>query len=464
MEEVRSRTLDQEPDAIAIIPKYCDFMVVGTYSKIPEPEGEEDGNPVVIGGGRKGMIKILPCSFAFDVLSALPPTAMSPVFFDSGVYDVSFHPQYDTLLGVATSDAEVLLFDVKRYTTTCGTSHSFEMNGLGKILIEEPHPDDGRRAIITRIQFLNLAKRTTKSPDAKEHTVFLVATTQFGNTKLVQVMVQPDATYNDHTRILESQTLNIHKQAWDTEAWTVLPIVTSPTAVDILSGGDDSKLLISRIDFPLSKYGELADLDFDLPAPVKKINDGRSHEAGVVEICAIGLYPPGLGIGLIAMPELSPNIAEYLVLSGSYDEKLRLFIFSPENSDRPATKMTLVSEVHLGAGVWRIICFDKYDIRRTRGRDYLLAIANHTGGACIVRLSCTPAGAGVWNFAWKIEKWFPEGKDGFVYAVAARPAVIPGQIWDRKSWIIVSASFYEKKVYERIWVDETKLIEGARWY
>lgn len=460
MEEFKSRTLDQEPDTIAIIPKHPEFMVVGTYTKLPEPEGE-DGNPVDINGGRSGSLDILPRSASSNTFSSVPETSMHREKFPFGIYDIQFHPRYENVLGVATSDAEILFFDVSLSTSSADTSNLVKVFGIGKILVEEPNPKDGSRAIITKICFLNLPRSNPKSPDYKEDTVFLVATTQFGNTKLVQVVLQPDAKSDDYTRTLESQTINVHKQDWNTEAWTAFPLFTNPTTLHVLSGGDDSHLFISSIELPMKKYAYIADLDFDLPTPVRKLTDERSHEAGVVEIKGLGLYPPGSEASLDYSNLKALNTTQFLVLTGSYDENLRLFLFSPANLERPATKFTFLCDLNLGGGVWRITTLDSYVTGAGEGYDYVLLVAAHSAGAFIVRLSCTRVAGTVvpmahWRFAFKVEKSFTEGHKSFVYAATAKRVIAPGEEWDNKTWEIISSSFYDKKVCNWTWVDEAK--------
>lgn len=455
--ELRSRDLDQEPDTIVVVPAFPAFVVIGTYSLVPKPEGEEGEGSDNSSGGRIGSLQLLPFSSRTPDLEPITDISFGREDFAFGIYDIHFHPRFESLLGVATSDGEILFFDVLLQDSYSGKPHHMGFSGLGRVVVEEPDSDDGSRAIITSFHFLDIPEQSPASSNSDHYTVFLAATTQLGNTELVQAVIPRDTKHGRDLRIVEGQTIDIHRQTMDLEAWTALPLFTSSSTLHILSGGDDSQLLVSSIEAPFEEYIKTRNLYLDLHEPTKRLTEKRTHEAGIVHICNLGPHPVHLAQAVQPNHDIEP--AQYLVLTGSYDENLRLFLFSPANPNRSMTMLNLLSELNLGGGVWRIILLDTYDAASHQSRDYILLIAAHTAGACIVRLSCTQAEGDTWKYEFKVEKWFTEGHESLVYAVAAKKAVPPGEAvstWDNKTWDIISTSFYDKKVCDWQWVDEKK--------
>ena len=139
---------------------------------------------------------------------------------------------------------------------------------------------------------------------------------------------------------------------------------------------------------------------------------------------------------------------ERFILTGSYDEHIRIFLLRP--SDGTPWRFDLLSEFKMPGSVWRIQLLDRYT--DSAGVHFVLLIAGHTAGAFIVRMkSWIVAGGnagrtGHWRFEWKIEKTFAEHAS-FVYAVAARKNPDVGQ------WDVVSTSFYDQKVCNWNWLD-----------
>lgn len=453
----RSRSLDQEPDTIVVVPAFPMFVVIGTYSLVPTPETEEGEDSNQSTSNRIGSLQILPFLSREPDLESVASISLGREDFTFGIYDTQFHPRHESLLGVATSNGEILFFDVLLQDSYSGSPYHMGFSGLGKVLVEEPDSDDEKRSIITSFHFLDVPGQNLASSDSDQYTVFLIATTQLGNTKLVQAAIPRDANHVRDLRTVESQIIDIHKQSMDLEAWTILPIFTSPSTLFVLSGGDDSQLLVSSIEIPFDKYVRASDLYLDLHEPIKRLTEKRIHEAGVVHICNLGPHPVHLSQAV--QTNDNAEFTQYLILTGSYDENLRLFLFSPASSNRPMTMLSLLSDLNLGGGVWRITLLDTYDAVARQARDYILLVAAHTAGACIVRLSCVQAEGDTWKHEIKVEKWFTEGHESLVYAVAAKKAVPlsdPVSIWDNKTWDIISTSFYDKKVCDWEWVDEKK--------
>lgn len=101
---------------------------------------------------------------------------------------------------------------------------------------------------------------------------------------------------------------DIHKH--ELEAWT---LAFAPKSTSVLSGGDDIVLQCSQIN--------------DLRDPPRLWQDRKIHEAGVTAILPI---------------------SETLVVTGSYDDHIRLLL-------TPAIgRRQILASLNLGGGVWRL--------------------------------------------------------------------------------------------------------------
>lgn len=107
----------------------------------------------------------------------------------------------------------------------------------------------------------------------------------------------------------------------------------------IFSGGDDSALKYTTYD--PSPSSPSSDTPTNTPYPPLTI---RSHNAGVTSILPLP-FPP----------QLHPSSApQHLVLTGSYDDHLRLHAIHPPHTTHGARRATLLAERDLGGGVWRL--------------------------------------------------------------------------------------------------------------
>lgn len=461
------RFLDQEPDTVAIIPLQPQYVVLGTYSLV---EGESKADNTSHTAERRGSLQILPFSDSSDQITH-GSVYVARKDFPFGIYDLHFHPIYCDILGVATSNAELLFFRVNSQTEHIGAGMP-EIIEIGRLLVEEPHEDDGRRAIITQFVFIDFdhaslddnGNRYQKKYSAPE--LLLLATTQFGNTKLIKVLI-PNTSLPPTSNAfldLDCQIVTIHKQSFDLEAWTVLPILhNSGSSQDLLvvSGGDDSQLMVSSLAMPASSASawrsKLGELDLDTLTPIKLVTDTRTHEAGIVSLELLDDFP--YGDSLISAPA---DARGYLILTGSYDEHIRLFRLSPPTSAISRWSCRLLDEYRLPGSVWRIQLLDSYchsTPTSAVSKDYVLLIAGHTAGAFVVRLSSMRAATTdveQLKFAWTIERSFTE-HESLVYVALGKKrdkasTSDPGSM----AWDMISASFYDKRMCQWEWIDEKR--------
>lgn len=140
------------------------------------------------------------------------------------------------------------------------------------------------------------------------------------------------------------------------------PLATTNT---IFSGGDDSILQYTTYD-PASSDG--------LPTPYSPITV-RDHTAGVTAILPLPL-------------SLSNSSQQHIVLTGSYDDTLRVFAIAPLHTTYGAKRARLLAECNLGGGVWRLSVIGEPTISTT-------TTTNGTEWAVTVLASCMHAGTRV---------------------------------------------------------------------
>lgn len=387
-----SRTIDYEPDTAALIPQFPDYVIVGTYSLSSEDAQVDTSDSTDQQQSsvqrRHGMLQVLPFDYSPTNLDgdSLARSLVAYKFPDCGIYSVHFHPQYSHILGAAASDARIYFFHVSASASSESNHPVFSLTLIGSVLVENPEDNDGQIAIITQFHFLT-------SPSNPETRITLVATSQFGNTKhvLVDLPNISEHTWTSDGAIATSlacQTQQVHQQAYGMEAWSVLALSTTsttPTTLTqhtILSGGDDSQLILSASTTPAQQPPTFHSL----------LIDRHAHTAGIVSITSLGPVPFQL-----KPATTKTSLPPHLIATGSYDEHLRIFLFDPSPfPSAPRPTLTLLSTLKLPSGVWRITLLDHYTRSNTHPRrktDYLLLIAGHTAGAFIVRLTITSSEA-----------------------------------------------------------------------
>lgn len=445
-EVVTQRVLDQEPDTIALVPEYPNFLVVGTYSLI----STDDDSGI---STRRGSLQLLPFSSSCEQSSV----TLDRKDFDFGIYDVGFHPRIRDILGVATSDGRVLIYRVQPTKSLDGQLERLSLHEIGTVLADEDKESGEMNMIITQLHFIDSTVQSL-CMDLDYLIIFIVVTTQSGNTNLIETCINTASNGGSKLDHSYTQLRNIHRQSYELEAWTVLPLLAgatsemkktgySPRDVVVISGGDDSQLLISRLTFGSTPS---TSSPTSVPARIKLaeagctrlLTDKRTHGAGIVSTCLLDTTL----LELNHFPESS-----YIFLTGSYDERIRLFHLKLPQTDGGRCELNVLSDFAMSGGVWRIMLLDSYT--NADEIDYVFLIAGHTAGALILRLTCTPPGDSFtealenWHYRWRVETHFTEHQS-LVYAVAAR-----GKRQQRSMWQLISTSFYDKLVCEWEWED-----------
>lgn len=211
--------------------------------------------------------------------------------------------------------------------------------------------------------------------------------------------------------MLQTEELHTH----DLEAWicTFLPSSSPSTAspedeITLLSGGDDMSLRCAHLTTQNSS-----------PSPVWQ--DRKLHQAGITY--------------LLPLPNPAPN---NLVISGSYDDHIRLLSLPPVGRRR------VLAELNLGGGVWRL----KVLHTSSDGAVVLLASCMHAGSRIVklVREAKADVQASE-NEGWRFEVLgkFEEHQSMNYGSDAVRST--------NGRWRVVSTSFYDKVMCLWTWTE-----------
>lgn len=149
------------------------------------------------------------------------------------------------------------------------------------------------------------------------------------------------------------------------EAWSIAlsPPSAIPnqeeSAVSVYCGGDDSAMRYTSCSW--KPDGEL-DTPYGNPMTIQ-----GQHDAGVTAILPLPLFTAGNG---------------RLVVTGSYDEYLRVFSIHDLHTSFGARRVELLADARLGGGVWRLDVIDMHSSEKmTRVR--ILASCMHAGSRVV---------------------------------------------------------------------------------
>ncbi|OIW26799.1 hypothetical protein CONLIGDRAFT_656110 [Coniochaeta ligniaria NRRL 30616] len=386
----RSLTLELPPSCLEFSPLLPSYFLVGTYNL--QTSGEEAGEhePSVGPQRRNGSIVVYEVAGQdiVHVHTESRPAAILDLRFQtcSGKEDI---------VGVVSSTATLELF---RFSSSLSGPPSLTLLGTLRL------PGIGEDVL-----FLQFAWHPT-IPD----TVAIV--TSQGGVHILQV----GSDYR--TSLATEDPIILHSL----EAWcvTLSPTVSitgqsEPPAFTIYTGGDDSLLQYATCIVKEQLPQDDASLSIELPhSPVSV----RGHDAGVTAILPL---PCGNDI----------------VVTGSYDDHIRVYSIQPLHETLGLRKASLLAETNLGGGVWRLrlIKCDRGGQGRGAGtwKALILASCMHAG-ARIVQIRGSDDNIG--NVELEILGRFEEHKS-MNYASDFQPGTNvdgPGEL------VCVSTSFYDK--------------------
>lgn len=274
-----------------------------------------------------------------------------------------------------------------------------------------------------------VALKTIRIPGVDEDVLFLsftwhpsihdvvAVTTSQGNIHIMRLGQNNEAFLSSSVPII-SHTL---------EAWCVAiyPSVstTSPSQVadgselfTLFTGGDDSALNYATCKVTGGSGAECDPFQIDTPFEPKTVS---GHEAGVTAI--------------LPLPLRGEEQGSDLVVTGSYDDHIRVYAITPLHKTWGLKKARLLAAANLGGGVWRLRLVALDD--RGPGvawRAWILASCMHAG-ARIVELR----GTGDENCEMEVLGRFEEHKS-MNYGSDVQPSDTHGNL------VCVSTSFYDK--------------------
>jgi diphthine methyl ester acylhydrolase len=488
-----SRTLLDPIAAVEISPAYPDYMVVGTYALL---KAGEQG--VSVGQVRTGSISVVPVAVGFKPVY---PGAVAPFLdekcLNAAVLDIHFHPSDNTFLGVAMSNAKVTFFRLVKHANVLARRLEMRLVLLGSVEVAEPN-EHGETPLITSFCWLPGSFYTRKAGAYDHHTVSFAATVSNGDVKIVRAEVagvgidlDPRVTTaKSEIKSVLAESVDVGKhseEAWTVTTTTISSITSSLADVDkllILSGGDDSALIATTaypspmpaIDLPSVRQPassgpylqeQSAILPPDMPPnhpplfrcePFHLWTDRKTHTAGVVAI--LPLSQP-------------PNSSTIPILTGCYDEHIRLFLLETAS---PTLKRNLILEKNLGGGVWRLKLMHESSTTpitpttpttspslKTQNTALILASCMHAG-VRILRLTHTSpqdSSSDVDAQGWSIDilAKFTRGHESMNYGSDFR-AEVDEHGKRTGEYTIVSTSFYDKAVCVWKFVDEEKAARG----
>lgn len=483
-----SRTLLDPIAAVEISPAYPDYMVVGTYALL---KAGEQG--VSVGQVRTGSISVVPVAVGFKPVY---PGAVAPFLdekcLNAAVLDIHFHPSDNNFLGVAMSNAKVTFFRLVKHADVLARRLEMRLVLLGSVEVAEPN-EHGETPLITSFCWLPGSFYTRKTRAYDCHTVSFAATVSNGDVKIVRAEVAgvgvdldprvTTAKSEIKSVLAESADVGKHsEEAWTVTTTTISSITSSLADVDkllILSGGDDSALIattaypspmpaidLTSVRQPASSGSYLQEQSAILPPdmppnhppllrcePFHLWTDRKTHTAGVVAILPLSQLP---------------NSSTIPILTGSYDEHIRLFLLETAS---PTLKRNLILEKNLGGGVWRLKLMHESSTPITpttpttspslkpQYTALILASCMHAG-VRILRLTHTSpqdSSSDVDAQGWSIDilAKFTRGHESMNYGSDFR-AEVDEHGKRTGEYTIVSTSFYDKAVCVWKFVDEEK--------
>ncbi|KIW74740.1 hypothetical protein Z517_11510 [Fonsecaea pedrosoi CBS 271.37] len=496
--EYTSRTADQEVDTVAICPSHPEYMIIGTYSLLKKDEPCD-----YTGQTRRGSLQVMTVMSTFKPKYAgMRRPLLDRVDFPCAVLDIRFHPNDDTLLGVATSNAAVHFFRFVVYGDVLGRRIVGKLLSMGSVRVAE-NDEHGLVPLITQFTWF---------PETRTHGVVgisdvidvgFVAATSFGQTRVVTLSLPAVKDLFDERLDRPLQLLiprsNEVVHTHELEAWTVAAVDLGGTARHdsrskpsrvILSGGDDSALIASSVSLPanaISAYPSTSDspslssCDTLCPDATPLWKDRRTHTAGVVAI--LPLSPTTVHNGKNGDDDDRKDIVP--LLTGSYDEFIRVF-----ELDIKTQRASFKTDLRLDGGVWRLKVLDEYSTT-PRDRDQNTARQHHTlilaslmhAGAAILRVTHTAGSSdsSPSDSTWTITPVTVcrAGHESMVYCCDARldngsterdnpraqlhegkepvrEGVSPAKE-EAPAYTIVSTSFYDMKICTWKFVDDFKV-------
>ncbi|ORY67086.1 uncharacterized protein BCR38DRAFT_426046 [Pseudomassariella vexata] len=336
---IQQLALDLPPSCIEFCQAHKDYFVVGTYNLQKDENADNIKDNQDNDGDQQEKTQQPQSRNGSLIVFRLEPNNMVPVQtvrHPSAILDLHFHPEKQDVLAVVASTGDLSFF---KLDPSCSDGH------LTHIATHRPLGEDESVLLLSCCWHPRLAN-------------LIAITTSTFEVHVLQV--------DDSWNVKFSQgPLLVHSL----EAWTV---AFSPFLEDsltnkgsskganrkdftIYSGGDDSKLLQTTCVYNLNPNEDEASIE--APYPTISI---RGHGAGVTAILPLDL-------------KLDDDAA--VVVTGSYDDYIRVFAVYEQHEGALSQRSKLLKELDLGGGVWRLKLVRLGD----KGSATILASCMHAG-------------------------------------------------------------------------------------
>ncbi|EEH18905.2 hypothetical protein PABG_01224 [Paracoccidioides brasiliensis Pb03] len=432
--------LDQPPSCLEFCPAAPDYLVIGTYL-LSETPSKGLANPQQTKTGSIQLFKLDPESPQL--------TEIHKVSLPHAVFDLHFSPRDPTLIAIATSVASVSLYSLKSLQNNDSTASNPDI--IIHLTTIPVHED-----LATSVLYLcwlppaHLTTGHNYSHDQLATDGFAVS---FSDGRVSIFHTQPPS------HIFSKETMTeIDLPGEPIEVWyTTFHRGRSSSGKRFLmlfSGDDFGSLRVHEfagdggVNGDGNDEGQKLLVDGQFLIQTREISDRGKHH----------------GAGITAILPLFSDAGKTVLLTGCYDEYLRVYKF--------AGRGEVLAEKWLGGGVWRLNVITEVeegpltteeDSNVRRARSYLILASCMHAGARIVRITCSTGGEeGLLAVKWDIEVLaeFTE-HESMNYASdvwrgngGAGSGAMPGsggqdqlQRTDRDSKLLcVSSSFYDKRV------------------
>ncbi|KFY44128.1 hypothetical protein V494_01614 [Pseudogymnoascus sp. VKM F-4513 (FW-928)] len=306
-------TLDLPPSCIEFSQASPEYFVVGTYN-LEKDDAEEPQNDQENDEDDKSKVEVKTQERNGSlILYRLENDELSLIYtvtHPAAILDLHFSPFFPQIIAVASSTGSISLYKLE----------------------QTPRP---HLALLQTFQLFPESTLVLSLAWHPSHSQLLGCTL---NTSTVALLsLSPDFT---QCSVLRDE-LSPHD---DLEAWT---LAFSPARLDgktmpqaLYSGGDDSKLRCLAFSSLASLSHPLEEITAASPGGSRGM---RGHEAGVTAILPI---------------PLGTEAGQDILLTGSYDDTVRVFAVYDYRSGQKSNPKVLV-EKKLGGGVWRLKFMDK---------------------------------------------------------------------------------------------------------
>ncbi|KLU84556.1 hypothetical protein MAPG_03597 [Magnaporthiopsis poae ATCC 64411] len=410
---VRSIRLDMEPACIGFCPEAPEYFVIGTWHLIeekPDLSSHTDDAP------QEAAIKKQKHEGSIDVYR-LTRDEITKIQTEAhptcAIWDLEFQPHAGRrdLFAAGTSAGTVLIYRVPGALEFSPDSRPL-LKQLSRI---GPYVSDDDEIMITKCCW---------HPTVRDMLAF---STLAGDVHLARLGATDDGGFAVAATMTRTSVL------YHTElAWTV---ALAPK-LTVYSGGDDAALRYVACTPPPDGDDEGGSDPFVSVCEAVAMQRGP-HEAGVVSI--------------LPLPDVALETGHNVVVTGSYDDKVRVLAVRPPDADVATQQYRVLAEAHVGGGAWRLRLVS-VAVSRGEGakvwRIRLLAPCM-SAGSRVLEIRGSAGGDGLGGQQWEVEvlgSWFEDGEgDGMLnYGADFQPGTASG---DDRPLTCVSTSFYSKMLY-----------------